>query len=148
MRERLRAGILMRTLLPLINLLLELPPLLLIRKAQPEHALLALKAEEEDSVLIVLEGVVDFLVPDDAAVGGGDVDDFEPERVAHEVVGEHDGAGEAGVGPLVARVRVGDVEFGDGDGVDFVRGFGHDSFDDLLLVVGEDGGHDWDLYSA
>ena len=55
---------------------------------------------EERPVLVVGEGVVDLLIPQDAAVGGGEVDDFHPEGVADEVVGEDRGALEAGVGPI------------------------------------------------
>ena len=95
---------------------------------------------EERPVLVVGEGVVDLLIPQDAAVGGGEVDEFHPEGVADEVVGEDRGALEAGVGPSGAA-GVGDVEFGDGDGVDFVGGFGDGAFDRLFFVVGEDGGH-------
>ena len=62
-RKRLTPRILVRILLALIHHLLELLRFLLFGKAQPKHALLALEAEEEDAVLVVLEGVVDFLVP-------------------------------------------------------------------------------------
>lgn len=48
---------------------------------------------------------------------------------------------EAGVGPLGAVGGVGDVEFCDGDGVDFVGGFGDGAFDGLFVVVGENRGH-------
>jgi hypothetical protein len=62
-RERFTPRVLVRILLALVRLLLKLLRLLLVCKAQPEHALLALEAEEEDTVLVVLEGVVDFLIP-------------------------------------------------------------------------------------
>jgi hypothetical protein len=62
-RKRLIPRILVRILLPLVHLLLELLRFLLVCKTQPKHALLALEAEEEDAVLVVLEGVVEFLVP-------------------------------------------------------------------------------------
>lgn len=127
----------MRILLPLIDLLLELPRLLFIHKTHPKHAFFAIEAEEENSVLVEGEGVVDLLVPYHSSLGGRDVDEFEPEGVAHEVVGEDCGALEAGVGPSLA-VWVGDVEFGDGDGVDFVGGFGDGAFDCLLFVIVED----------
>lgn len=140
MRERLAPGILMRILLPLVHLLLELLRLLLIRKAEPETALLALERVKEGAVLEVLEGVVDLLVPDDAAARGADVDELDPEGVAHEVVGEDGGALQAGVLPLRA-VGQGDVEFGDGDGVDLVGRFGDGALDRLLLVVAQDRGH-------
>ena len=38
-------------------------------------------------------------------------------------------------------VREGDVEFGDGDGLDLVVGLGDGAFDRLLVIVGEDGRH-------
>jgi hypothetical protein len=81
-RERLASRILMRILLPLIHLLLKLLRLLLIGKGQAEHALLALEAEEEDAVLVVREGVVDFLVPEHPTIRRRNVDEFEPEGVA------------------------------------------------------------------
>lgn len=67
-RKRPRPRILMRILLPLIHFLLELLRLLFIRKAQARHTVLQLKTMEEGPVLVVLESIVDFLVPDDAAV--------------------------------------------------------------------------------
>ena len=140
MRKRLAPRILMRILLPLIHLLLKLPRLLLVREAEPKTALLTLKTVEEGAVLEVLERVVDLLVPDDAAAGRADIDELEPEGVAHEVVGEDGGALQAGVLPLRA-VGEGDVEFGDGDGVDLVGGFGDGALDRLLLVVAQDRGH-------
>lgn len=92
MREGFTPSVLVRILLPLIHLFLELLRLLLIGKAQAEAAILALEGVEEGAVLEVLEAVVDLLIPDDAAVGGADVDELDPESVAHQVVGEHRGA--------------------------------------------------------
>ena len=129
-----------RVLLPLVHLLPELLGLLLIREAQPEHALLALEGVEEGAVLVVLEGVVDLLVPQHPAVGGGHVNELDPEGVADEVVSEHRGAVEARVRPSLPAGE-GEVEFGDGDGVDLVRRFGDGALDDLLLVVGKYGRH-------
>ena len=132
--KRLTPRILMRILLPLIHLLLKLLRLLLIRETQPKQTLLSLKGKEKRSVLIILESIVYLLVPNYAAVGGCDVHEFDPEGVAHEVVGEDCGASEARVGPSCAA-GVGDVEFGDSDGVDFVGGFGDGAFDCLFFVV-------------
>jgi hypothetical protein len=55
-------------LLAFVHLLLELLCFLLISKRQAGQTILELKGMEEGSVLVVLEGVVDFLVPDDAAI--------------------------------------------------------------------------------
>ena len=47
-----------------------------------------------------------------------------------EVIRQDNGAAEAGGGPSSARGGVGDVELGDSDGEDFVRGFGDGALDD------------------
>ena len=98
-REWLALSILVRILLPLVHLLLKLFRLLLIRKAQPEHAFFTLEAEEEDTILVVLEGIVDLLVPDHTAVGRSDIHKFDPEGITNQVVGQDGGALEASVGP-------------------------------------------------
>ena len=66
--KRLSPRRLTRVLLPLVHLLLELPRLFLIHEAQPKQALLPLKAVEECPILVVLEGIVDLLIPQHAAV--------------------------------------------------------------------------------
>ena len=68
------------------------------------------------------------------------VDHLEPEGVADQVVGQDDGALQARVGPSVA-VGIGNVQLGDGDGVDFVARLGHGALDHLLVLVGQDRGH-------
>lgn len=57
-------------LLSFVHLLLELLGFLLICERQAGQTVLELEGVEEGTVLVVLEGVVDFLVPDDAAVRG------------------------------------------------------------------------------
>jgi len=57
-------------LLPFIHLLLELLGLLLIHEAQGSHALLQLKRVEECAILVVLESIVDLLVPYYTAISG------------------------------------------------------------------------------
>lgn len=57
-------------LLAFVHLLLELLGFLLICKRQAGETVLKLECVEEGAVLVVLEGVVDFLVPDDAAIRG------------------------------------------------------------------------------
>lgn len=84
--------ILMRILLPLIHLLLKLLRLLLIRKTQPRQTIFQLKRMEECPVLVILEGVVDLLIPEDTSVRRADVYELDPEGVAYEVVGEDSGA--------------------------------------------------------
>jgi hypothetical protein len=123
--EGLVLGVLVGVLLAVLELLLEGPGLLLVGKRQASQAVLELEGVEEDAVLVVGKGVIDLLVPDDAAglglpvsvwgmwVGRAgaayrNVDHLQPEGVAHEVVGEDDGALQAGVGPSV-RVGIGNV---------------------------------------
>lgn len=134
--KRPRLSPLVRILLPLLHLLPHLPRLLFICKTQPIQRPLTLERMEKGPVLVVSERVIDLLVPEHAAVGGRDIDELEPEGVADEVIGEDDGALEAGVGPAVVGGRAA-VELGDGDGVDLVAGFGDGPFDGLLVVVGE-----------
>jgi hypothetical protein len=95
---------------------------------------------EEGAILVVLERVIDLLVPDDASVGGRDVNQFDPEGVSDQIVGEHSCSLQARIGPFVA-IRVGDVEACDGDSLDLVRRFGHCPFDRLFIRLGEHGRH-------
>lgn len=67
--ERSRLGLLAGVLLPLIHLLLELLGLLLVDEGEAGETFFQLEGVEEGAVLIVGEGVVDFLVPDDASIG-------------------------------------------------------------------------------
>lgn len=67
--ERLVPRIPMGVLLPVIHLLFEGLCFLLINKTKPSKALLEFESVKECTILIVGEGVVYFLVPDDAAVG-------------------------------------------------------------------------------
>lgn len=62
--------VLVGILLALIDLFLELLCFFLVCKGQAGHAFFQLKGVEEGPVLVVLEGVVDLLVPDDTAIGG------------------------------------------------------------------------------
>ena len=57
----------MGVLLAIVELLLKCPGLLLIGKGQAGQTVLELKGVEEDAVLVVGEGVVDLLVPNDAS---------------------------------------------------------------------------------
>jgi hypothetical protein len=91
---------------------------------------------EEDAVLVVREGVVYFLIPYDATVGRRDVHKLEPYCVSHQIVGQHSGALQSSICPSVP-VRVGNVQFGDSDCKDLVRGLGHGALDRDLVVVSE-----------
>ena len=137
-RERLTLGRLVRILLPLIDLLLELLCLLLICKAQASQTVLQLKGVEKRPVLVVLERVVDFLIPEDATVGGRDVHELDEVGVTNKIIGEDRSTLESSVYPSAPFCRVCDVEFGNRNGVDFVGGFRHSALDSLLVVVRED----------
>lgn len=67
--EWLPLGVLVGILLPVVHLLPEGLCLLLICKRQAYQTLLDLEGVEEGSVLVVLEGIVDLLVPDHPAIG-------------------------------------------------------------------------------
>lgn len=95
---------------------------------------------EEDSVLVVGERVVDLLVPNDTAARRRNVDHLQPECVPHQVVREHHSPLQPGVGPSVT-VWVGDVELGDCDGVNLVRGLGNSALHRLFVLIGENRRH-------
>lgn len=87
-RSRGSAGV----LLSLVHFLLELLGLLLVDEAEPGEALFQLERMEEGSVLVVAPRIEDLLVPDDPAVGGRNINHLEPVGVAHQVVGQNNGA--------------------------------------------------------
>lgn len=89
---------------------------------------------EEGPILVVGKRIVDFLVPDDAAIGRRDIDEFEPEGVADQVIGKNGSTLETSIGPSLT-IGVGNVEFGDGDGVDLIRGLWNCPLDRLFVVV-------------
>lgn len=134
-RERLTLGCLVRILLPLVDLLLELLCLFLIRKAQASQTVLQLERVEERPVLVVLERVVDFLIPEDATVGGRDVHELDEVGVTHKIIGEDRSALESSVDPSAPFGGVGDVEFGNRNSVDLVGSLGNSALDSLLVVV-------------
>ena len=68
--KRLILCVLVCILLAFVHLLLELLCFLLISERQAGQTVLELECVEEGTVLVILEGVVDFLVPDDAAIRG------------------------------------------------------------------------------
>lgn len=55
---------------------------------------------KERAILVVLESVVDLLVPDHSTVGRRNVDKFNPKCVANKIVGEDSSTLKACVGPL------------------------------------------------
>lgn len=82
--------VLVGVLFAVVDLLLERLGLLLVGEGEGGLACLELKGVEEDTVLVVGEGVVYLLVPDDATVG----------RLQRELVG-----GMAAAGAHVPRCR-------------------------------------------
>ena len=61
--------------------------------------------------------------------------------MSNEVVGQDDGALQAGVCPL-GTVGIGDKKLRDGDGLDLVGLLGHEPLDGVLVVVVQNGRHD------
>jgi hypothetical protein len=68
------------------------------------------------------------------------VHQLEPEGVANQVVCQDCGALQSSVGPSVL-VRVGNVQFRNGHGVDLVRRLGHSALHRLLVLVRENRRH-------
>lgn len=66
--EWLLAGGFVSDLLPLIDLLLELLGLLVVDEGKAGQAVFQLKGVKEDPVLVVLEGIIDLLIPYDPTI--------------------------------------------------------------------------------
>jgi len=138
--ERLCFCVLAGVLFPLIHLLLESPRLFLVDKRQAGQALFEFEGMEKGSVLVILEGVVDFLIPNYASVCGRDVDQLDPESVPDEVVAEDGGALKACIGPSVSAWER-NIESSDSDSLDLVGSLGDGSLDDLLFAFTQYGRH-------
>lgn len=95
---------------------------------------------KEGSILVVLEGVVDFLIPYHASICGRDIDQLDPERIPDQVIGENGSTLQTSIGPSIA-VRVSNVETSNCDGLDLVGSLWNRPLDSLLVSVGEDRGH-------
>jgi hypothetical protein len=127
-------------LFAVVKLLLKGFGFLFVGKGECGQAVLELEGVEEDAILVVGEGVVYLLVPDNTTASRRYVDQFQPERVAHQVICQHCRALQPGVGPSVP-VRVGNVQFCDGNSVDLVGRLGHSALHRLLVLVGENRRH-------
>lgn len=68
--KRSSLGALAGMLLPLVHFLLELFRLLFVHKREARHALLQFEGVKEGTVLIVVEGIVDLLIPYHTSIGG------------------------------------------------------------------------------
>lgn len=64
---------------------------------------------EECPILVVLKGIIDFLVPEDAAVCGRDVHELDEVGVTHKIIGEDRSALESSIDPSAPFRRMGDV---------------------------------------
>lgn len=99
---------------------------------------------EECSVLVILEGIVNLLVPYHATICRRDVDQFDPEGVPDKIVGEDDSALQAGVGPSFT-VGMGNIETSNSNRLNFVCRLRDGALDGLLVSFGEDGRHGRDI---
>lgn len=138
--EGLPFGAFTSALLPFIDLLLELLRFLLVREAQAKETFFAFERVEEGAILVILEGIVDLLVPDDSATGSRDVNQLEPEGIPDKIVGDHHRALQASVCPSRLSGQTNIEPCGSG-GEDLVRGFGDGAFDYGFVVVGQHHGH-------
>lgn len=138
--EWLVLGVFVRVLLAVVELLLECLCFLLVGEGQCSQAVLEFEGVEEDAILVVGEGIVYLLVPYDATVRGRYVDQLQPERVANQIIRQHHSALQAGICPPVP-VRVGNVQFRDGDGVDLVGRLGDGALHCLFVLVRENRRH-------
>lgn len=68
--KRSSLGALAGMLLPLVHFLFELFRLLFVHEREARHALLQFEGVKEGTVLIVVEGIVDLLIPYHTSIGG------------------------------------------------------------------------------
>lgn len=95
---------------------------------------------EEGPIGIVRPGFEEFLIPYDASIPRRYIHHLEPIRIPHQVIGEDDGALPSCVGPSLPA-WVGDVQSGDGNGLDLIGLFWDEPLDGLLVLLAKDGGH-------
>jgi hypothetical protein len=78
-------------LLPIMHFLHEGLCLLLVHKGQPGKTwwVLELERVKECAVLVVCESVVYFLIPYNASIGRGDINQLYPKGVSYQVVGQN-----------------------------------------------------------
>lgn len=135
--ERLCFCLLACVLFPLVHFLLERPRLFLVDERQASHTLFQLERVEKGAILVVLERVVDLLVPYHPSVSRRYINQFEPKGVSHQIVGQDRCPLEACVGPSVL-VRKADIESSDGDRLNPVCSLGNGPLDRFLVSFGED----------
>src|SRR5271156_3640323 len=113
---------------------------------------------EECAILVVLKGVIDFLIPDHAAIRRLDalsagrsirirrrstyryVHQLQPEGIADEVVRQDSGTLKTSVCPS-RSIGICDVQLCDSDSLDLIRGLGHRPLHRLLVILIENRGH-------
>jgi hypothetical protein len=111
---------------------------------------------EEDTILVVGEGVVDLLVPYNTAIGRLHlsvfllpdsttctyryVHQFQPESVADQVIRQYCSALQPSIGPSVL-VRIGNIQLRNGDSVDLIRRLWNSALHRLLVLVRENRRH-------
>lgn len=155
------SGLFAGILLPLLELFNEGFGLFLVGEGEASGAVFELERMEKCTVLVVMEIIVDFLVPDDTSSGGldvgcqhnsgnwrrggkgthRDVDQLQPESTADQIIRKHSRTLQTGINPSL-RVGIGDIEPRDRDSMDLVGGFGDIALDGFFVGVSEDGGHD------
>ena len=122
------------------DLLEEVVGLAVIRKRKADQAFVAFEGVEEGTILIVLEIVVQFVLPNDAS-SALEIDHLEVESGLDQVTNKGDGPLDAGVAPL-RRTWVGSIYATDGGSDDLVAGRWNGGFD-LGLVRRRNGGGGW-----
>jgi hypothetical protein len=127
-------------LLSVIHFLLKGLCFLLINKTKSSKAVFELESVKENSILIIREGVVDLLVPDNTAVGRRNIYELDPECIPHQVVSKDRRSLQSRVGPSVP-IWVSNVQLRDCNCMDLVVGLGYRPLDCLLVLIGEDGRH-------
>lgn len=123
-------------LLTLLHLFNECLGLLLVGEGQTGGAVFKFESVEECTVLVIVEVVENFLVPNHALSMGRNVDNFEPEGPSYKVVADHSCSLHTCIFPLLG-IWVGNVESRDSYGQDLVGWFGDMPLNGFLIRIGE-----------
>ena len=149
-----RFGGFTRILLTIIHLLLKLFRFLLVGERETCKTFLKLEGVEKGSILIIVERVINFLIPYDPTIGTLDVvrywsseqyqdictyrniNQLDPKRVTHQVVRQYCRALQSSIHPLLP-IWISNIESHNSDSLNLIRGFGYSPLDSLFVIFRE-----------
>lgn len=88
---------------------------------------------EKRSVLVVVEWIIDLLVPENTAFGGRYINQLYPICIAHQIIRQYRCSLKTGIGPSLP-VGIGYIETCNGSGMDLIGCFRHRSLHRLFII--------------